>query len=45
MAADEDRAGVAHAPGKRLGIGCDDLEMLGREPIDERQRIFETFGR
>ena len=36
--ADEDRAGIAHF-GKRLGIVGDDLQMLGRDPVGQRDGV------
>ena len=44
MAADENRTGIADPGGQRLGLLGDDLEMFGRQPIDERHRVFETLG-
>src|SRR6185437_4064991 len=35
---EEDRAGVGDLAGERLGALGHDLEMLGREAVDERQR-------
>ena len=38
MRPEEDRAGVVDLRRKRLRVAGHDLEMLGREPLDERQR-------
>jgi len=40
--ADEDRAGIADAAGDPLGVGGRDFKMLGRNGIDERQRLVEV---
>ena len=41
MRADEDRAGIADAPGEPLGVGGGDFQMFGRDGVDERQRFVE----
>ena len=41
VTAEEDRPGIAHPVAQRLGIGGLDLEMLGRQPVDQRQRGLE----
>ena len=39
--AEEDRAGIADFRREPLGIGGLDLQMLGRERIDQRDRVVE----
>ncbi len=38
---EKDRAGIADAAGEALGIGARDLEVLGRDRIDQRHGIVE----
>ena len=38
------RAGAAHARRERLGVGADELEVLGREGLGEGQRGLEVGG-
>ena len=41
MRAEENRPGIADAPGQTFGVLARDLEMLGRDRIDERQCLIE----
>ena len=42
VAAEEDRAGVADAADQAVGIGRADLKMLGRDRVDQRDRLVEV---
>ena len=45
VAPDEDAAGAADARRERLGVGADQLEVLGRERLGEGQRRLERRAR
>ena len=41
MRADENRAGIADALDIAVGVGGGDFQMLGRQAIDQRDRVVE----
>ena len=41
VAAEEDRAGIAHAREEAFGVGDGELDMLGRDAVDEGHGVGE----